>query len=73
MSELLRKLHIDELPKKSYRLTEDTRICLKCDKRFESAGPHNRLCDSCGHANAKYDDDITFTLVSNSASSGRSE
>jgi hypothetical protein len=22
-------------------------FCLKCDKKFTSVGPHNRLCDTC--------------------------
>jgi len=24
-----------------------TRICLKCDDKFRSVGPQNRLCDDC--------------------------
>ncbi len=40
-----------------HRITIDTdptqlkpRACLKCDKPFMSAGPHNRLCPTCnGH------------------------
>lgn len=30
-----------------------TRECLKCGRKFESAGPWNRLCQSCNSDNAK--------------------
>jgi hypothetical protein len=26
------------------------RLCLRCDRRFWSEGPHNRLCDPCRSA-----------------------
>lgn len=30
------------------RIKEKKRNCLKCEKGFWSAGPSNRLCNSCG-------------------------
>ena len=27
------------------------RRCLKCDERFQSEGPHNRLCARCNRVN----------------------
>lgn len=29
------------------------RMCLKCNERFESIGPGNRICDTCKRANRK--------------------
>ena len=31
------------------------RVCLKCDKQFNSNGPGNRICGKCQKINAKYD------------------
>ena len=33
--------------KRKDRSTQAPRRCLRCDKTFDSAGPHNRLCQSC--------------------------
>lgn len=30
------------------------RGCLKCDKKFASDGPGNRICKKCGKINARY-------------------
>ena len=29
------------------------RTCLKCDQLFDSAGPGNRICESCVRINAR--------------------
>ena len=30
------------------------RVCLKCDKKFRSKGPGNRICGECSRINARY-------------------
>ncbi|TWU43994.1 hypothetical protein Q31b_15280 [Novipirellula aureliae] len=30
------------------------RVCLKCDKKFDSQGPGNRICRKCHKLNARY-------------------
>jgi hypothetical protein len=37
-----------------YRNTSTQRkVCLRCDREFLSAGPHNRLCQACRDALAE--------------------
>ena len=51
---------------KSKRITTDKkRICLKCNKLFDSNGPHNRICDNCEKINVKIFNKERVTLGSN--------
>jgi Zn finger protein HypA/HybF involved in hydrogenase expression len=34
--------------------------CLKCEKRFYSKGPHNRLCDGCASTNERSFDGLNW-------------
>lgn len=35
--------------KKLPKPAKTPRICLKCDKEFQSTGPGNRICPGCSH------------------------
>ena len=42
-----RRNQLHSLPKPK----KNERACLKCTKQFMSAGPHNRICESCRGVN----------------------
>lgn len=37
--------------KEYLRLEYTERVCLKCNKKFQSHGPGNRICDPCKNRN----------------------
>lgn len=41
----------------------DKRICLRCRKKFESRGIHNRLCQPCSTAIGKQGEGISIYTV----------
>lgn len=45
--------------------TSHTRKCLKCGSRFESEGPHNRLCDGCNNLNKGRQDKVYSLTTAN--------
>ncbi|MDR4504681.1 MAG: hypothetical protein MRK01_07815 [Candidatus Scalindua sp.] len=39
--------------KPARRKSKEKRYCLRCDKKFISEGPYNRICDKCRIANER--------------------
>ena len=50
MSEETKRRQRDAVVRRRTPVTTTSRPCLRCDRRFPSAGAHNRLCDRCRYA-----------------------